>query len=189
MRKLFIIIFVVLGSAVFAGDRSKEARIDLVGFGNEKVAMAIDKCSAGVTVSKASWLKDEIDTRIVASANLSDSWREYTFSFIPKKSGMIDFNLMGNATKKANWIFYDNITIDGAVLVNGDFEDLAKDGKPVNWSIVNDACVVNDSGAQSGKAFIKASHNNRLSQNFKVEEGKLVVVKFWAKFGGPVESK
>lgn len=60
--------------------------------------------------------------RVVTGFGTADlqGWRTYSFSFTPTLSGPYELVTMGARGEKT---LYDNIRVEGAVLVNGDFED------------------------------------------------------------------
>ena len=79
----------------------------------------------------------------------------------------------------AHWIYYDMITSEGSVIKNGDFED-AKAGKPVSWYCSNENYVTSGVEFVSGKAAVKAWHNNRCAQRINVKKGQKVTITVYA---------
>ena len=71
------------------------------------------------------------------------------------------------------WVCWDDVTIDGANVVNGGFEALDKKGGMKGWR-VNKKNIV--TGAD-GKKYVKVWHNARAAQKIKVKKGQKVTIK------------
>lgn len=174
-------------AVVGAMAQTAECRIDISGMGTPKVGMVFDRGSADVTGAKADWLKADMDKRLMVSAPMTASWKEYTFTFTPKTSGAVDLMLMGNGTGKRYWVWFDSLKVSGATLNNGSLEQLNGKGVPEGWATLKSPQVMTDGKAQDGKTYVKVTHDQRLMQRLNVEQGKPVTVSFFARIGDPLE--
>ena len=167
--------------------QTPECRIDISGMGTPKVGLVFDNGSADVTGAKADWLKADMDKRLMVTAPMTAAWKEYTFTFTPKASGEADLILMGNGAGKRYWIWFDSLKVSGATLNNGDLEQLNGKGLPEGWASLRSPQIMTDGKAKDGKTYVKVTHDQRLMQRLKVEQGKPVTVSFFARIGDPLE--
>ena len=103
------------------------ARINLAGKGNVKLAPGA--ASPGARVGAITWGSEiERKQNLIAEITLADGWTEFSFSFTPDADGSVQLDLAGqdksgDAKKKiALYTLYDDISVRGAELKNGDFE-------------------------------------------------------------------
>ena len=125
----------------------------------------------------------------------TESWRELSFSFVPQANGEADLILLGGSyndplskTQQPVWGYVDNIRVEGAKLLNGDFEERQKNGAAVAWQThVKSGVAIRDPKlAASGEWLVKVAHERRFMQKLKLTAGRAVTVR--AKVRGlPVE--
>jgi hypothetical protein len=190
MKKLFTLaMLLVFGASMQAQDAvaPTNARIDINGY---KIALKAVSKPEGGSLQNFNWGKEE-----ERKCNLTgetapfkdDQWVKSSFTFVPENDGKVAINLMGNWTPNApgkkkmdaRWVLYDMITVEGATLKNGDFEE-AQDGKPVAWTC---AGFYITSGGLSDSAMVKAWHNQRCSQVIDVKKDQPVTITINAKKG------
>ena len=187
-------------TALFADSEKKEgehelrARIDVTG--HEKVPIKPDKASKGCHVGNIVWGDGETNFFIITCQ--SDpleykKWTTFTFSFIPQETGEVSINIMSDYSSQpgaalgiinAHWIYYDNIRVSGAKLLNGNFDKINKEtNKPKGWICAPENVVKRTSkiSTVSGSHMVKAWHNRRVIQTIKVRKGQKVTVSFKAK--------
>ena len=125
MKKILTVAIMLAGMPMFAA--SYQAKIMINGV-SDGVKMTKGTCSAGGSVSNATWLKDGNNEKIIiASFPAEQEWKKGEFSFIPEKDGKIYLQLLSWAAddkgKVMNgWVLIDDITVEGAALENGNFE-------------------------------------------------------------------
>ena len=125
-----------------------------------------------------------------------DRWTPCRFEFTPQEDAVVNFELMGTQTPTGTppvWTYYDDFRVDGAELVNGDFEAIGSDGKTPGWNCVLDqrftVVAKGDAGvlalpagaAASGSHVAKTSHDHRVVQSVSVKKGQKVTVSFQAR--------
>jgi len=77
------------------------------------------------------------------------------------------------------WVYFDDMAVEGAEFVNGDFEELDAQGRPVGWvSSLGEAFVITDEAlAASGTRCVKAWHNGRFLQVLTVSKDIPVTIR------------
>jgi hypothetical protein len=140
--------------------------------------------------------------RLVAGAGpvYADRWQEFRIEFMPQENTTVSVDLMGMQTPASvpmAWTYYDDFHIEGAELVNGDFEDVGENGKIPGWNCVLDrnfqtiargeASVVRlGTEAASGSHVACTTHDHRLSQRIKITKGQKVTITYKARGVLPV---
>ena len=119
--------------------------------------------------------------------NLPDEWQTVSFSFTPKSDGAVRLVLIGgkyqdpatNAPKPL-WVYCDDVQVEGAVLANGDFENVAPNGTAEAWQGHAGATGVmleDAKRAASGKRMVKVAHDRRFSRSIQVRGGVPVTIR------------
>ena len=121
----------------------------------------------------------------------ADRWKSCRFEFMPLEDTTVSLELMGTQSPSEGvvaWTYYDDFQVEGAELINGDFEEPEEGGRSPGWSYAQDrdsrdrADVVDLGGdAASGSRSAKVSHDYRVSQRMAVRKGRKVVVSFQAR--------
>ena len=115
----------------------------------------------------------------------TDSWQQISFSFVANVDGDVSFILLGDgytdpATKKQLpvWVYVDDIRVEGATLLNGDFEERQANGEARGWQAhVNSGVAICDPNlAASGSWLVKVAHNRRFAQKLRLTAGQPVTV-------------
>ncbi|MDX9978985.1 MAG: right-handed parallel beta-helix repeat-containing protein [Lentisphaeria bacterium] len=135
--------------------------------------------------------------RLVAAFGVvpCDRWQPCQFEFTPQADATVTLELMGTQTSGAAplvWTYYDNFRIEGAELVNGDFEETGDNHHIPGWNCVLDrnfqtvepgqAGVVHAPAlAASGTHLARTSHDHRVTQTLKISQGRKVTVRFDAR--------
>jgi len=175
-----------------AADPTNEARVDISAKDDVKLTVYKEESTKSCSFDYQKWLKG--DSAIYSHLWFqtiklpADKWTQYKFVFSAEKDTSVKLSFVGNwsknnQTKKMNrlWINYDNITVEGATLKNGDFEE-SKSGKPVSWNMqdAENYIVDEEVKAQSGKAFVKVWYFRNVTQYIPVTAGQKVTVTFYA---------
>ena len=133
------------------------------------------------------------------SANLrgmpTDSWTELEFSFVSTVDGDVSLILLGDEytdpltqARLPVWAYVDDVRVDGAELLNGDFEECRPNGELVAWRPhVKPAVLIRDPElAASGSSLVKVAASRRFAQTLRLEAGRTVTVRAMVR-GLPVQ--
>lgn len=139
--------------------------------------------SEGLRGKKATWLKENADSRLLIIGKAGETWEEKSFQFTVNEDCEVNIHLMGELSgKKRPWVAYDNVRIEGATVENGSFEDVdTKSGLSENWGTEgkkNHYVLKKGDDAADGDNYIEVSHDNRAVQKLKCKKGELVTVTF-----------
>lgn len=117
---------------------------------------------------------------------LADRWQSFTFEFTSTADGKVTLSLRGGG-KSAAKTWYDNVSIDGAELVNGGFELVENGREPTGWQRRGDdpQLVLESPRAASGTNLGAVSDMRTLNQSLQVVKGRTITVRFQAR--GAVE--
>lgn len=177
-RLLLTLLAAAAASSVSAAAVRNVFRIDLQG--DKGLGMVYKNGSEGTTGSQAGWLKEKKDTRLIVTGPISQEWKEFSFTFVPKADGKVSLNLMSDNPKFQ--VSYDNIRVTGATIANGDFETAAKQAdRPDRWWPMGKPGFVKEAQGGSGKNFVTCAHNDRWNQPISCKAGEAVTVTFQAK--------
>lgn len=174
---------ILSGTAMFmaAALTGADFRIDLQVKKNT-CGLEFKGASEGLRRTRADWMKENADCRLMIRGKAGETWEEKSFQFASDEDCEVSINLMANpAGKKRPWIAYDNIRIDGAEIKNGSFEDVdLEKGSSKDWSHLGKAKYVLKTAddAADGKNYIEVTHDNRGIQLIKCEKGRTVTVTF-----------
>lgn len=166
----------LLASPVFATNGN--GRIDVsLSSGEIQFEKSTDK---HVKIAYPHWYKDEVVKKRNITTNLKandQTWTQITIEFTPTQDSNAKIALRGqwNKTKK-QWVYFDDISIEGIDLKNTGFEE--KGG----WKIATAQLLSDDSIAHAGKAFANVWHDKPAYQSFKVKGGESVKITAWVKF-------
>lgn len=154
------------------------ARIDIDSMAPDVVFLTPGETRNGTAENKpgGEWRNSAIRTSFPAGAD----WKQGSFSFTPDKDGALTVHVIGAwAREEADrtWVICDAVTVDGAEMKNGDFENGTqgwwKTGKEKSASLVD--------SAKSGEKAAKVNHDNGFMQKIAVKGGTPVTVSFWYK--------
>lgn len=115
-----------------------------------------------------------------------DHWREMVFSFTPGQNGVVILKLMGAGVQLPGtsefipvWVYSDDLRVEGAEIVNGDFEAPGTGGIPHGWrsDVKPGLWIADPELAASGTYCVKTAHNHRFAQELAVTEGRTVTVR------------
>lgn len=150
----------------------------------------LEKCT------NPNWLKEKKEYSVLGSIsglNEQTGWVKLSFSFIPEKSGEIRLCLLGGGTckpdyfqKKPNqcWVVWDTLSLQGAKIVNGDFEDIGTQKYPNAWmsqSMVSGECC--GIKPHQGRFMLPINENHQAVQDkIQVTEGQKVTVSAFIRF-------
>ena len=129
----------------------------------------------------------------------ADRWKSCRFEFMPLEDTKVSLELMGTQSPAGGvlaWTYYDDFHVEGAELINGDFETVDSKGKVAGWncslrskeqvlSQVQAAVVDLGKDAASGSRAAMVSHDHRISQTIAIKKGQKVVVTFQARTALP----
>ena len=141
--------------------------------------------SEGLRGTKAKWMKENADSRLVISGKAGENWEEKSFQFTAKEDCDVNIHLLADLAGKVRpWVAYDNIRIEGAAIKNGSFEHVdPQKGLPKSWTAYAKAKYLLKKGddAGDGKRYVEVSHDNRAIQQIKCKKGQIVTVKFYVR--------
>ena len=130
----------------------------------------------------------------------ADRWKPCRFEFTPLEDTTVRLELMGSQSPPDTppaWTYYDGFRVEGAELVNGDFEIPAEHERFPGWNgiprQVQDSTTLGDHAdiidlgraAASGSKVARTSHDYRISQPIAVRKGQKVIVTFQARAALP----
>ena len=158
MKKLmmFSLCMLVAASAAFAEDAKPRL---IVSGAPTKVKLTLGEKVQGMYAKNPGYAKENKDFMInsyMISALEGDGWQEYKLSFTPDKNGR-GFILL-KATSDENWICWDDIKVEGAKILNGNFEDLNEEGLPNKWRPVKKENVIKE----DGNTYVKVNNKNAI---------------------------
>lgn len=139
--------------------------------------------SADGILRPAGWLGDKKESILVGSVSSSDgeTWKRYSFSFIPSESGEVVLYLRGPFSRSApQWVMYRNLRWNGRPLPNGDFSNgltgwrIRKPASGMSAALVEDPALV-----PAGRA-ARVWHDGCLSRVLPVRKGEKTTVEFEA---------
>ncbi|NQT11814.1 MAG: hypothetical protein HQ582_03640, partial [Planctomycetes bacterium] len=125
----------------------------------------------------------------------TDSWQELSFSFVSTVDGEVSFILLGDAytdpftqTQLPVWVYIDDLRVEGAELVNGDFEEREANGEATAWRrhVKSGISIRDPVLAASGAWLVKVAHDRRFAQTLRLTAGQTVTVRAKTR-GLPVE--
>jgi hypothetical protein len=165
----------------------------LINGSNSKINLTSGASSWGGNIRNIWWGSEEerkqslsVEIPLTGSA-----WQEFSFSFTPDKDGMVQINLIGEDKKGADgkgivvYTFYDDISVTGAELSNGDFESFDKDN-PVGWWFWSPdekhpgRIVCDPKLAHGGKYFAAAWHRGAVVRQIKVKANQELTISGFA---------
>ena len=178
MNRILVTLFAAIAAtAVSAAPAGNRFRIDMQG--EKGLGLVYKSGSEGTIGSQAGWLKEKKDTRLLVIGTITDEWKEFSFTFVPKADGRASINLMSDNPKFQ--VSYDNIRVTGATIANGDFETAKQSDRPDRWWPMGKPVYVKDAQGASGKNFVLCAHNDRWNQSFPCKAGEAITVTFLAK--------
>ena len=167
------------GASLWAVD--PRPRVDVDGIKARVDLEMVDKPSGGVA-GNAEWAGDNKPYYLVTQGPPIEGsdWTDYTFSFMPKKSGDIlirwagyFYRPDGDMKNVQIWTCYDNVEITGAIVENGDFEQENAEGMPEGWILYDKVQYIRE----NGNKYVKAWHNQPAICVLRVTAGEKVTVK------------
>ena len=187
MKTILAIAFLATAATCMAQNRNVNIRI--LGI-KERVPMTPGKSDQGLGTSNPGWVQE--DTRqyyiVAIGGSVGEEWAAYEFSFIPEDDGKVTLQLMGPFMDPETtqgtppiWVAYDNLAVTGADVENPDFENGDGQGSLDGWNSKPENLVMNSGGAQSGKNYVRVSHDKNVRQDIQVKKGQEVTIKFQVK--------
>ena len=114
---------------------------------------------------------------------LADRWHSFSFQFTSAEDGNVTLSLRGGGAGAAR-TWYDSIRIEGAELVNGDFELPGENGVPNGWRWQgkDPKPLTASSRAASGTSMaVVSSGGGMLNQSIAVTKGRTITVHLQAR--------
>ena len=185
MKRILMAAIMLAGLSLSAA--SYQAKIMINGI-SDGVKMTKGACSAGGSVSNATWLKDDNNEKIIiASFPAEREWKKGEFSFTPEKDGKIYLQLLSWAAddkgKVMNgWVLIDDITLAGIAFENGNFDN--EDSSSWRLKVMPDfkAEIVEGAGRDSSNA-VKISYGcpADYAKPIMARAGQAINVSYWYK--------
>jgi len=165
-----------LASPVLAGEG--RARIDITAStGKLDFVQSENK---KIKISNADWIKDEEKKARYITSDLTvsdEKWTKVTLEVTPSEDAKLNLVLRGQWSKtKMNWAYFDDVSIEGAEIKNGGFEE------PGKWRFSKSQQILDESLAHSGKGAVLVWHNKSASQAVTVKGGVPLKITAWVKF-------
>ena len=197
--KMMALVALLAGTGAISVEAAK-ARIDINS--NNKIELEAVCGPDGGHFNNIDWGdKEKQDFALFGETdNLSnDKWSTVSFKFLPLESGKVEIWLKGNYTKSdgkkfndQNWVYFDDVKVEGATMINGDFEEeyfVNAEPMPKGWGLNPKAVFVKDkSKSAQGNNCVKVWHNCMCTQVINVEKGKEVTITVTVKGGETVLS-
>jgi hypothetical protein len=185
------------GTVAFVpGQQVSVARIDIQGRRDNTEQSMLP----GPGVEAPAWAQKW--NRLVGGAGTvyCDKWKEFRIEFMPQEDTTVSVDLMGTQTPASipmAWTYYDDFRVEGAELVNADFEEVGADRKIPGWNCILDrnfetvargeaSVVTLGREAASGVHAACTTHDHRLSQRIKITKGRKVTITYKARGVLPV---
>jgi hypothetical protein len=140
-------------------------------------------------VASCSWLGEGKErTGVSCEKRLGREWEEIWVEFVPEGDGEVDIDLQGEYYRKEadddiRLIWADTVTVEGAEIVNSDFEEAAAHGTPVGWRFTggfpSERYSRDGSVAHSGRSCVAVWYGSQARQTFAVERDKTYRVRAW----------
>jgi len=112
------------------------------------------------------------------NALIDEKWENYKFSFIPQTDGAVYILLKaiyfvkeGEEKSTSIWVRWDDVNVDGASLVNGDFEKADINGKLEGWN-TNPHNYIDEEGNKC----VRVCHDSYAVQRIAVTKGREVTI-------------
>ncbi|MBN8216424.1 MAG: hypothetical protein J0L75_07255 [Spirochaetes bacterium] len=177
--------------AFLAAEPAGSARVQVGGKG--KINLTAGKTTPGGSMANITWgSEDERKKTLTAEIPLQEGWSEFSVSFTPDASGVVQIDLSGadrsgpDKKKRALYTYFDDLSATGADLAGGDFE-VVEDGKPAHWWFWSPdtnrpgMAVRNPALAHGGNFFVAAWAQGALVRNLTVKAGETVTLRGFAK--------
>jgi hypothetical protein len=185
MKKIIFLVLCLAGISLIAAEAlPSRVKIDINGR-NSGIAMSDAAVFGGLRIIPAKWVPETERSNylIFESGELTDSWQEFEFSFVPQANGVVRLMVRGNWTKKNGMIrmvAYDKFSFTGCGANNGNFET-TKNNTISGWQLRDVNMNMNKADAADGRNYVKCSHNYFISQNLHVKAGQKVTIRFAAR--------
>lgn len=158
-----------------------EFRMDLISL-KSGVDLEMGKTSGAFRIIDSPWYGEKRKQSIEIRGETSDRWQSYSFTFVPRKSGIVTLRISAPYVKagaKPKVCAYDNIRAEGAELKNGGFEEkVPAHGWIPGWG-TKDALMTGD--AAEGNCYMRCAYRKAVVQNLTCREGVPVTISFQAK--------
>lgn len=180
MTKVVVMLSVMLValSAVIAGDKKVEGRLDVDGTARG-IALKKTAVEPDGWVVQASWLKHKNNQYLIGQFPSFKEWRKAGFTFTPAKTGTVKLYFRGrHSALPQTWTLIDDVEVDGMPLENSSFEE-GEQGWHFDASGKERAQLT--TGGRNGSNAAKVTHNCRLIRRIDVKAGKPVNVTYWHK--------
>jgi len=133
------------------------------------------------------WIKGEDHSRSLSASSAvlsSEEWIDFTFEFTPEADGEITLVLIGADIRDDNdkskrvekWCYFDEVSADGATILNGGFEELDDNSMLREWTGLRFP-ISDPEKAASGDNFIAVWHNRgAIQKNIQVKADQKITI-------------
>ena len=182
------------GASPVSASEAHSVRIDFNGE-SQGVTLKVNGTSPGAQAKNSEWRKDKAPFWITANfPSRAEAWGEGSITFTPAASGRVVVILKGPYVRQAGgagarvvWVYFDDLRVTGARLVNPGFEEVQAN-RPVGWyrpppptgvTLTPELMADLDTTQPAeGRVCARVWHNSNLSQAIEVTAGQPVTLVF-----------
>ena len=133
--------------------------------------------SPGLEMTRGAWRKEGKNTRLIIRGYALTEWKKHSFTFIPVRNGTIELTLKSTSGLT---VFYDDLSMTEASLLNGGFETLRADRRtPVGWGASYGTMTAES--PLSGDFCLAVRGKQYAVQSLRVTAGKEVKLEFYVR--------
>lgn len=188
--KIFLLMCVFIGFFVSESEAGSLLLVADASADQNKLTIPGKPLLEGQNIYHPAHLKENSPFCVYMVATLTDSdWTTVNYTFIPEKSGEINFQVRGpylspdeliKRDGEHAWILVKDIKVVGGEIKNGQLSEV-KGGKPLFWTLFRKAYMpsVEESGENTG--CMSLTYQDYAEQNIKVEKGVKVTITCMAK--------
>lgn len=195
LKLLLVVIFALSrGHCLLAADAGHEAVVMLSGNSVDLKAAT----ASGGNPKTPKWAGHNNQKILVGTYPASDTWQQDSLTFIPSSDGTVSMTLRGPRIKTSAdsdelisvFMDFDGISVEGATIINGSFEEDAPSDVPRGWQYYvpsdnktpitdSNRAHVKEGDAAQGSKFIRVWHNSTFAITFKVTSDRPVTIGFY----------
>jgi peptidoglycan/xylan/chitin deacetylase (PgdA/CDA1 family) len=127
-------------------------------------------------------------TGVTCEKRLGKDWEQIWVEFVPEGDGFVDIDLQGEwfgqtSPQDVRLVWADDVTVEGATIANGGFEEVGPDGLPAGWRFTEpfppERYSRDGRAARSGRSCVAVWYGGQARQKFAVRRGQTYRVSAW----------